>query len=591
MRCNKQILSAALAAAIAIGLVGCSTPAGSGVTLETPAPTPDAAQTVDTPTEAAEITLLDGADLFTERDLDPSYDTYTAIVHFFEEGITAEGRGYSIKDNTLTITEEGIYLLAGGLSHGQIIVDADKKDKVQLVMLGLNLTNPSGAALYLKQADKVFLTLKGGCLTTLNSSGTFAPQDENNVDGAIFAKCDLTINGSGALDVTSTGHGIVAKDDLKLVDGTVTVTAAGHGIQANDSIRIRGGTYTVTAGTDGLHCAHDNAEKGIIWVGGGELTVTADSDGLEASGLLQVSGGSITVSAGDDGLHSDSTLAVTAGSITVTESYEGLEGGDVLLSGGEMHISARDDGINAGGGRDGSGEASEQTYRRNYNNHSIVISGGTILVETDGDGLDSNGTLSVTGGEVTICGPFSSMNGAIDYETTGSISGGTVIALDCGTMSSNFNDGSQPSLMTAFSGSAGVPLLVTDSQGNVLVQCTPTIDYRTAVVSCPGMAVGDFITLTAGENSATVELTEPHSGAAGGFGGHGMKPGGQNRPAWGDRQPPEGSERPGRKDFPGEMPEGFPERVESGTAPTFPGRPARQEQEFPIPVETEAPST
>lgn len=582
MRCNKRIISAALAAAMAIGLAGCSAPAGDGFAQETPAPTPtpDASQSIEVPAETDDVTLLDEADLFTERDLDPNYDTYTAIVQFREEGITAEGKGVVIKDNTVTILEGGIYLLAGGLSQGQILVDTVKKDKVQLVLLGLELTNPNGAALYLKKAEKVFLTLRGGCHSTLRSSGTFEPQDENNVDGAIFSKCDLTINGHGELDVISTGHGIVAKDHLKLVDGTVNVTAAGSGIQANDSIRLRGGSYTITAETDGLHCAHDDADKGFIWVGGGELTINAGSDGLEASGLLQVSGGTITVSAGDDGLHSDSTLAIAGGSIAVADCYEGLEGSDVVISGGDIHVASRDDGINAGGGSDSNTDAPHSW--RGDTNHSILISGGTITVETDGDGLDSNGTLTVTGGEVLVYGPAASMNGAIDYETDGSISGGTVIALDCGSMSGSFNSGTQPSLAVAFAGNAGVPFTVTDSRGNLLAQCTPTLDYRVAVVSCPGMTVGETITLTAGENTAAVELTETHTGNVGGFGGHG----GQPRPPQGSEQPPQGFERPERGDFPGDA----PEHGERDTAPSYPGRPAYREPQFPISVETQAPS-
>ena len=175
------------------------------------------------------------------------------------------------------------YVLFGTLDNGMVMVDVDKNSKVQLILSGVSIHSKDSAALYVKSADKVFLTLANGTQNTLSGGDSFIAIDENNIDAAIFSKDDLTLNGSGSLAVhAAAGHGIVSKNDLAITGGTYTITAASHGLSGRDSIRIADGDFTITAGKDGLHADNEEeAEKGFLHIMGGRFLITSDGDGME----------------------------------------------------------------------------------------------------------------------------------------------------------------------------------------------------------------------------------------------------------------------------------------------------------------------
>lgn len=154
----------------------------------------------------------------------------------------------------MTITEKGTYILSGSLSDGMVIVDAEDTDKIQLVLDDVSISNSQSAALYIRSADKVFVTTAAGTENELINLGTYIAIDENNIDAAVFSKSDLTLNGEGILTVTAQeGHGIVSKDDLVFTSGDYTITSAKHGISGKDSVRIANGSYKIISGKDGIH--------------------------------------------------------------------------------------------------------------------------------------------------------------------------------------------------------------------------------------------------------------------------------------------------------------------------------------------------
>ena len=171
---------------------------------------------------------VSSSDMFTKRDLDSSYDESKATkVKLSDSKTTVSGDGakYSSENgvNNVTITKEGTYILSGEL-NGQIVVDTDKTAKVQIVLNGVTISSDSTAAIQVKQADKVFLTLAKGSENTLTETGEFASDDSSTVDGVIFSKDDLTINGTGSLKIsTASGHGVVSKDDLVIASGTIDI--------------------------------------------------------------------------------------------------------------------------------------------------------------------------------------------------------------------------------------------------------------------------------------------------------------------------------------------------------------------------------
>lgn len=492
--------------------------------------------------------------MFTDRDYDASYEDAVTITL---SGTTASagGNGVTVDGSTVTITQAGTYLLTGQLTDGQIVVDVDESEKVQLVLSGATVTNSTSAALYIKSADKVFLTLAENTENALSTTGSFVQTDDNNVDGAIFAKSTLTINGTGTLTVDcAQGHGIVSKDNLKVTGGVLTVKAASSALTGKDSVRIAGGTLDLTAGKDGIHSENtDNTEKGFIYILGGTINITAGSDGMDASQNVTIKGGTFILTVGDDGIHADGALTVVDGSITVTESYEGLEGQTVNIQGGTVTVTSSDDGVNAADGSAvamGPGAANSSC--------AINISGGEIRVNASGDGLDSNGDLTVTGGTVYVSGPTNGGDSALDYDGTATISGGVVVAAGYSGMAQNFGSAStQGSILYTFSQTVtgGTEITLTDSSGTVLAAFAPDKDYECVVISAPGITTGSSYTVSAGSQSGTVTMdgliygTGDMGGGMGGsngqFGGGFEDRNGTAGDGNGTMTPPSGDGQPG----------------------------------------------
>ena len=429
-------------------------------------------------------------------------------------------------EGSLTIRQAGTYLLSGSLTDGQILIDAPEDAKVKLILNGVSVTCRSHAAVYARSADKLILSTASGSVNLLASVGDFVQIDDKNVDAAVFACCDLTLNGEGTLNLScETGHGLVSKDDLKLKAGTVNVAAAKKGLEGKDSLTVEGGTLSMEAGTKGLVSGKDE-ETGSILLSGGSLSVFSRDDAIHCSGSVKVEGGTLVLSSGDDGIHADETLIVSGGRLSVTQSYEGLEAQVIEISGGELYILASDDGINAAGGNDGSngfGPFGGDPFRGD-SSASLTVSGGILVVNAEGDGLDSNGLLSVSGGEVYISGPTRGGNGALDYGAEGVVTGGTVIAVGSADMAENFEPSSTQGsiLLSVGSQAAGTTVSITDETGTILACYTPEKSYQSVVVSAPGLEAGKSYTVTAGSFSQTLTLDSLIYGSGMGMGGHGM---------------------------------------------------------------------
>ena len=474
------------------------------------------------------------AEMFTERDLSADYDESSAVKVTLS-GTSAKAsssKGVSVSGSTVTITSEGTYIFSGELTDGQIIVEADDTAKVQIVLDGASITSKTSAAIYVKSADKVFVTTAKGTDNSLANGGSFTADGDTNVDGAVFAKDDITFNGSGSLTVTSpAGHGIVGKDDVKLAGGTITIDAAEHGIQANDSVRVAAAAVTVNAeNKDGVHVSDDaDAEEGTV----------SDS-------FFYMADGSLTINAGDDGIHADAEANIEGGTIDVSNSYEGIEALTVNVSDGDIKVAATDDGINAAGGStqgsstfgsdDWGGGKGGMMGGDGGSNGQINISGGNIYIRASGDGVDSNGSVLVSGGYTVVCGPSQGDTSVLDYNSTASITGGTFIGTGGAGMAANFSSAEQGLIAVSVgSQAAGSTVTLKDSDGKTLAEVTPELDYAAVYVSTPDMTSGGTYTLTAGSYSEEITLSDNiYSSISGGMGGGrggmngGMKDGGMN---------------------------------------------------------------
>ena len=184
-------------------------------------------------TVSTSVTEIDTSEMFSERDKEVGYEeAESTVILLADNGFSCESDAVSITENTVTIKDEGTYILSGSLSNGMVIVEAEDTDKIQLVLNGVSISNTQSAALYIRSADKVFVTAASGTENILENNGTYTAIDENNIDAAVFSKSDLTFNGEGTLTITTQeGHGIVSKDDLVLTSGTYVITSEVMGFQ------------------------------------------------------------------------------------------------------------------------------------------------------------------------------------------------------------------------------------------------------------------------------------------------------------------------------------------------------------------------
>jgi len=434
-----------------------------------------------------------GTAYFTANDQDGAWtdNAYTTYITLNGAAASVSGSGAYAYDGGVVISNGGWYVITGTLTDGSIVVDTYSSSKVWLRLEGVDITCSDDACLIVDQADKVFLTLADGSVNTFTSGAAYSSDAlEDNTGGVIFTHDDLTINGSGALTITA-GYK--------------------HGIDANDSLVITGGSITITAPQDGIHVNDD----------------------------FRFTAADLTVSAGDDAIRSDKAIYVESGTILIPECCEGLEAVTVDIVGGDITICPIDDGINASGaggsmmnmqfGRgafgassheqgdalSGSAQAADSTADSDDETY-IRISGGTITIVNesgrDADGLDSNGSIFIDGGDIRISLTGDGGNNALDYgsENGGElvVTGGTIVACGGSSMAEEFSSSStQCAVLYNFdsAAAAGTAFRVSDEEGNEVLSYTPPCSYSSVAFSAPQMSVGRTFMVCVGETG--VELT------------------------------------------------------------------------------------
>ncbi|MDG4773668.1 carbohydrate-binding domain-containing protein [Solwaraspora sp. WMMD792] len=313
---------------------------------------------------------------------------------------TSPSADVTIAGRAVTITAPGTYEVTGTLNDGYLDVDAS--GTVNLILNGAAITNSSNAPLQVTDADQVVITLAAGTTSRLTDATNYVypDPDTDEPNAALFSRADLRITGTGALTVRGNAYdGITSKDGLVIESGTITVNAVDDGIRGKDFLDITGGNIDVTAGGDGIRSDDTEADRG-------RLTIT---------------NGTVRVNAGDDAVKGENTVDISGGTVTVTNSYEAIESRQVTISGGTVNVTARDDAINAVEDGYGDFEVAPNAFAR--------FTGGTTLVNSSIDGIDSNGTVTFAGGTVVVSGPSSGSpgEGAIDANGAVHFTGGTML--------------------------------------------------------------------------------------------------------------------------------------------------------------------
>ncbi|MCM3441856.1 carbohydrate-binding domain-containing protein [Metabacillus halosaccharovorans] len=489
-------------------------------------------------------------------------------------------------NNVLTIKTGGTYVLSGQMDNGQIVVDAEDKNTVKLILNGVDIQSSTSSAIYVMNSEKTTISLVEGTENTVSDAEQYVYEDssEDEPNAAIFSKDDLTINGTGTLIVHGNyNNGIASKDKLKITGGTINVHAVDDGIMGRDLVAVKEGTIKIEAGGDGIKSTNDeDTSKGTValeggtyditsgndaiqsiaslWItdgtytiksgegspetisnheermpgqetstaatttatesesykglkasvdiaiGGGDFTIDSEDDAVHSNQHVTLAGGEFTISTGDDGVHADSSVATTGGSIDITKSYEGIEGKNITIEDGEIQLISSDDGFNVAGGNDASGM--DMPAAATEGSGTIQINGGYISVNAEGDGLDSNGSISMTDGIVIVNGPTQNMNGPLDYDSSFNITGGFIVAVGSSGMSqSHSEDSSQTGVLMTYPEiqSAGTMIHLEDSDGKNIVSFTPAKDYQSVFISSPELTKDASYTLYSGGTSTGEE--------------------------------------------------------------------------------------
>lgn len=383
----------------------------------------------------------------------------------------------------------------------------------------------------------------------INGSGTLTIGA--NYNNGITGKDTVTIQDS-TLNINSTNDGIRAKDNLKIESATIQIEAKGNGvksynetdsnsgtmellgsnitvnasqdgIEAITSLVIDGGTYQITSGggssnastkndwgfwgrnpstQDTLEVASAKGLKadGTITIKNGTITINSSDDAIHSNDSITIFNGNLEIDSGDDGIHADNTLTIEDGTIDIKESYEGLEATNLYLKGGNVHIHSTDDGINASGGADGSSLNRKGANMFASDGSKVMISGGYYVIHSNGDGLDSNGDIEMTDGIMIIEGPTDDGNGAIDYNGTYNMKGGTLIATgSSGMAEAPSTSSTQNTMKVSFTRqNENSAIQIRDSNEKIVLTFSPTKNYSSLVYSSPELKQNEKYTIWLG---------------------------------------------------------------------------------------------
>jgi len=386
----------------------------------------------------------------------------------------------------------------------------------------------------------------------INGSGKLTVNAGYN-DG-ITSKDSLFII-SGDINVTATDDGMIGKDLLNIYNGTITVTSGGDGlkstydtdttkgdilinngtinitsktdaIQAENILKIEGGTFTIKTGGGSVASTKATTNTNTMFnqkqaattttatismkalkatnyidISAGTFNINAQDDSIHTNGTVLISGGTFEMASGDDGIHADSLVQIDGGTINITTCYEGLESLKITINGGDVTLVSSDDGLNASAGVTGTSATSCMT----------TITGGTLHVYAGGDGLDSNGSMAMTGGTVYVDGPTDNSNGPLDYDNTFTISGGTLIATGSSGMAqapSTATNGTVILMTFSAAQTAKSVYSIKDSSGNTILEYTPSKAYASVAIYTAAIKTGSAYTITnAGKDIVTATIT------------------------------------------------------------------------------------
>lgn len=433
-----------------------------------------------------------------------------------------------------SITSSGIYHFTGELTDGLITVNVRNGD-VKLILDNVSIKNSNGPAIACLEADDLVIELIGE--NTVEDGATYSSEYNEDVASVIYSKGDLTFQGQGELTVTANYQdGIVSKDDLKFYSGKYDILSVDDGIRGKDSVYIVGGEFAITSGSDAIKSTNETQlGKGFILVEsgnfdidasakaikavnsillyGGDYTIKSYDDAIHSDNYIGIVDGNIEINSGDDGIHANKKIIVDGGSINIDKAYEGIESQSITINNGNISLKTFDDGINAGGGADASSNNRPGANMFDIDEDCIIsVNGGDIYINSSGDGVDSNGYVYFNGGQVTIDGPTSNGNGALDAGGGITMVGGKVIAIGSSGMAVTLGNDSSIFNLSIFLESeqpAGTIIDIQNAEGDTIISHISAKTFNHMAIGSEQFELGeDYILLINGQEYQTFTITD-----------------------------------------------------------------------------------
>ena len=507
-----------------------------------------------------------------------SYDESRATqITLADQTATVTGQGASFSDQTLTITQAGTYVLTGSGKNIKLVVEAAATDQVHLVFQNLTLEG-EGTLLRINKAQEVVISLAEGSQNALTESqasddeevkATIHSQVPLTLNGtgnltltaltknALEVEDDLKVLG-GTYTVKAANHGFKAEGALDIEAATLTIEAGKDGLHAEHdetteraNISLNPTQLSIAATEDGVDAGNE------LTIKGGTITVSQSEEGLEARVIRQL-GGDVTIKSSDDGVNasagSSSKTTDTSATSKTTDASATSNTADTSSSAGQATADSAtastsasqatadpaatsqadqankdknatppsppagqappqggqppQNGQGPGGMPPGGQEESDPSLQ-------IILEGGTLTIDAEGDGIDSNGTVSISGGSLVVNGSVQGGNGPLDAAGDITITGGTVWALGTSDMLQGFAQGSTQASITAnIAGTAGQTLIILDANGKEVTRQTASKDFQAVIMSSADLVDGQTYTIQVEGTiqTATAALVTPVTG-------------------------------------------------------------------------------
>ena len=507
---------------------------------------------------------------YSDEEIDGIYTNYNVKINLNNMSLDGIG-GVSICNTTIKITSGGTYYFTGTATEANIEIEAKSQDVI-LVFDNCDMSCSTTSVINCIKARTLVINSVKNSVNTFTDSSTYnnlSNQDEP--DGTLFSNADMVINGAGKLVVNANYEdAIVSKDTLKIINTNIEISSVDDGIRGKDYTGIKGSVIVINSNGDGIKSTNTDTNLGYIVIedcnieieagqdgiqaesslhfydskikitttgdtsqvddtgntisskgikAGNEITIysgnfdiTATDDSIHSNKYIIINGGTFEFSSGDDGIHADNNILINDGIINITKAYEGIEANYIRIIGGNIELNATDDGINVSGGNDSSGFGGpgEMTNSESDSGRKLLIEGGEINVYAEGDGLDSNGSIEITGGNILVAGAVNGGNGALDYDNKCTVTGGSLVIYGANGMWQNpSNDSSQYCITFSYSGSKGDKIELRDEDNNKICDVTTEMSYGRIGFSNIDLNLGSMYYLFVnGDEKDSQELTE-----------------------------------------------------------------------------------